>query len=210
MTLIDSPQPAAEAPLPDGPLAYAVHALGDALDGLTTTADVGTVSALGPHGAIAFARQYEQLRHRMAIVDHPVAGAFDETRVAQLSTLRNTTTALAEALHLSRGEAHNRVTAAAALASRSTLTGAPMPPLRAHLAAQQHAGRASAAQASVIISALHHLDGAPGVSTLDVEEAETELSAHAAAPAPADPRKAAEAPDRPPRPRRPRATRRPP
>lgn len=65
--------------------------------------------------------------------------------------------ALAERLHISRGEASRRIHEAADLGPRRTLTGQPLPPLLTATAAAQRAGHLGPAHVQVIRCFLHQL-----------------------------------------------------
>ncbi|PRZ44119.1 HNH endonuclease [Antricoccus suffuscus] len=154
------------------------HAFTDASRELVATSTRGALSGLGPVALIQFAREVEQARNSLAVLDHAIIGALEDTRAADVLTARNVTNLLADTLHLTHTDARHRVEAAAALGQRVTLGGQPLAPVRPYLAERQRAGRVTAAQARIIYKALHRLDGRPGIRPADLEEAETILASH--------------------------------
>ncbi|PRZ44143.1 uncharacterized protein DUF222 [Antricoccus suffuscus] len=159
-------------------LAEGQHALADAAAGLIGTAIRSSLSGLGPTDLLAFAGDLEKIRNSLAVLDHAIIGALEDTRAAEVLTCRNTVTLLTETLRITRADAYQRVEAAKSLGERITLGGQPMPPARAYLAERQAAGRVTPAQARVIHKMLHRLTPHPGIDPADLDEAETILVNH--------------------------------
>lgn len=81
----------------------------------------------------------EKIRRRLPAAEHPFINKLaDQTDQTELGG--KLPFALAERLHISRGEASRRIHEAADLGPRRTLTGQPLPPLLTATAAAQRAG----------------------------------------------------------------------
>ena len=72
------------------------RALADAAGDLIATATRGTLSGLGPTDLLAFAGDLERTRNSLAVLDHALIGALEDTRAAEVLTRRNTVTLLTE------------------------------------------------------------------------------------------------------------------
>lgn len=111
-----------------------------------------------------------KIRRRLPAAEHP-----SSTNSPTKPTKPNwaaTTFALAERLHISRGEASRRIHEAADLGPRRTLTGQPLPPLLTATAAAQRAGHLGPAHVQVIRCFLHQLPHHVDLPTREKAEAE--------------------------------------
>jgi hypothetical protein len=104
----------------------------------------------------------EVLRRRLAVIDHALIGELDRRGVAGRLVMSSTEAVLQGLLRLSHGEAKDRVSAARACGSRSSLTGEPLPPVLPVLAAAQADGVVSGEHTQVILAALKRLPAAVG------------------------------------------------
>ena len=133
-------------------------------------------SALTPRECVALLQRAEVLRRRLPAVEHPMVNQVTATDAAELGG--KPAWVLAEELNIARGEARRRITEAAELGPRRTLTGEPLAPLRPAVAAAQRTGAIGAAHIEVIRKFFDYLPEHIGVDRL--EHAETELTELAA------------------------------
>ncbi|EFD13318.1 conserved hypothetical protein [Mycobacterium tuberculosis T46] len=103
---------------------------------------------------LAMLQRCEKIRRRLPAAEHPFINKLaDQTDQTELGG--KLPFALAERLHISRGEASRRIHEAADLGPRRTLTGQPLPPLLTATAAAQRAGHLGPAHVQVIRCFLH-------------------------------------------------------
>ncbi|WP_131808910.1 DUF222 domain-containing protein, partial [Mycolicibacter sinensis] len=123
----------------------------EAFDALTADLDRALeldFDALTPRECVALLRRCEALRRRLPALEHPLVNQLAAADPAELGGKPGWI--LADELHLSRGEAGRRIAEAADLGTRRTLTGQPLEPLLAQVAAAQRAGAIGAAHIDVI------------------------------------------------------------
>ena len=131
-------------------------ALAAAVDALLGV-DLSRMDALG---LVDLLRSVEVQMRRLAAVDHRLVAEIDARGVGHEIGACSTVDLLRQVLRVSAREAAGRVRAAADLGPRRTLTGDPLPPLFADVAAAQTAGTISAAHARVISSTVDALPAA--------------------------------------------------
>jgi hypothetical protein len=146
-----------------------VVAVFDALDAVMDRACELSFDALTIRELVAMLERWETVRRRMPVVDHglinQIAERADETELgARLPR------ALADRLHITRGEASRRVAEAADLGQRRALTGQPLPPQLIASALAQRAGRIGAAHVQVIRGFLHRLPSWVDIETREKAE----------------------------------------
>ncbi|MGB3474270.1 MAG: HNH endonuclease signature motif containing protein [Mycobacterium sp.] len=111
--------------------------------------------ALTPRECLALLRRCERLRRRLPAVEHPIVNRLAATDPAEIGGKPRWV--LAEELHIGRGEAGRRITEAAELGARRTLTGEPLEPALPAVAAAQRAGSIGPAHIAVIRSFFTYL-----------------------------------------------------
>lgn len=125
----------------------------EAFDALSAAVDRALqvdVEVLTPRECVAMLGRCERLRRRLPSLEHPLV-----TRIAAAdaeSIGGKACWVLADELLISRAEAARRVAAAADLGPRRAMTGEPLEPRRAAVAAAQRAGRIGAEHIGVIRS----------------------------------------------------------
>ncbi|CKO71252.1 Conserved protein of uncharacterised function possible rep13e12 repeat protein [Mycobacterium tuberculosis] len=120
---------------------------------------------------LAMLQRCEKIRRRLPAAEHPFINKLaDQTDQTELGG--KLPFALAERLHISRGEASRRIHEAADLGPRRTLTGQPLPPLLTATAAAQRAGHLGPAHVQVIRCFLHQLPHHVDLPTREKAEAE--------------------------------------
>ena len=128
------------------------------LEHLTKLVEDGGLDALDDVAFVGFLQRFEQLRNRLALVDHRAVRDLEARRLPEKVTQPNVSGVLAWALRISRGEAARRVRAADQVGERVTMTGEPLAPLRPALAAVQRSGEVSPEQVDVCVRALAGVD----------------------------------------------------
>ena len=116
-----------------------------------------------PHGLVEFAQMFETVRNAMPVVDHALIRTANERDVPHALCQSSMGRVLTQALRISQPEAGRRVRAAEQLAERRSMTGAPLGPLRPHLAQAQRRGEVTPEQVGVIDAALRQVDAGVGV-----------------------------------------------
>ncbi|WP_046301710.1 HNH endonuclease signature motif containing protein [Mycobacterium sp. UM_Kg27] len=132
--------------------------------------------ALTPRECLALLRRCEMLRRRLPAVEHPLVNQIAATDPAELGGKPRWV--LADALHLTRGEAGRRLTDAKELGPRRAMTGEPMEPVLPTVAAAQRDGQIAAAHIAVIRAFFNYLPDDVDAGTL--AQAEQQLSGLAA------------------------------
>ncbi|MGB3473490.1 MAG: HNH endonuclease signature motif containing protein [Mycobacterium sp.] len=147
-----------------------VVAVFDALSAVLDRALDLDFDALTPRECLALLRRCEVLRRRLPAVEHPLVNALAATDPAELGG--KTRWVLADELHLTRGEAGRRITEAAELGARRSLTGEPLEPVLPSVAAAQRSGTIGAAHIAVIRSFFTCLPADVDAGTLSQAEAQ--------------------------------------
>lgn len=111
--------------------------------------------ALTPRECVALLRRCEVLRRKLPAVEHPLVNQLAAADPAELGGKPRWV--LADELHIARGEAGRRITEAAELGPRRTLTGQPLEPALPAVAAAQQRGQIGATHVQVIRSFFHYL-----------------------------------------------------
>ncbi len=124
--------------------------------------------ALTPRECLALLQRCERLRRRLPALEHPMVNRVAATEPAELGGKPRWV--LADELHIGRGEAGRRITEAAELGVRRTLTGQPLDPQRPAVAAAQRAGTIGAAHIAVIRSFFAYLPDTIDSGTLTQAE----------------------------------------
>ena len=137
---------------------HAFDSLSTGLEHLTELVEDGGLDAFDDVAFVGFLQRFEQLRNRMALVDHRAVRDAEARRLPEKVTQPNVSGVLAWALRISRGEAARRVRAAEQVGERVTMTCEPLAPVRPALAAVQRDGLASAEQVDVCVRALAGVD----------------------------------------------------
>ena len=117
----------------------------------------GELSRVSDADVLAELGELESFRRRFAVLDHALIGELDRRGVAGRLVMGTTAAVLQGLLRISPGEAKDRVTAARACGSRTSLTGESLPPLLPILAAAQADGSVSTEHTQVILTALNQL-----------------------------------------------------
>ncbi|NDJ91877.1 DUF222 domain-containing protein, partial [Mycolicibacter kumamotonensis] len=131
---------------------------------------------LTPRECVAILRRCEVLRRRLPAVEHPLVNRVTAADPAEVGGKARWV--LADELDLTRGEAGRRITEAAELGPRRSLTGEPLDPVRPAVAAAQRKGQIGAAHIAVIRSFFTFLPD--GIDAATVARAEAELAELAA------------------------------
>ncbi|HTM83711.1 MAG TPA: 13E12 repeat family protein, partial [Mycobacterium sp.] len=131
--------------------------------------------ALTPRECVAILRRCEVLRRRLPAVEHPMVNQVAAADPAELGGKARWV--LADELRLTRGEAARRITEAAELGPRQTLTGQPLPPALPAVAAAQRTGALGPAHIQVIRSLFSYLpDGIDAGTLAQAEHHLTDLA----------------------------------
>ncbi|HEX7323445.1 MAG TPA: HNH endonuclease signature motif containing protein [Mycobacterium sp.] len=118
---------------------------------------------------LALLQRCERLRRRLPAVEHPlVNGLVEHASPAELG--KSLAAALADRLHITRGEARRRIEDAAQLGPRRTLTGQPLEPVLPTTAAAQRDGTLGAAHIKVIRDFFAHLPDHVDIETQAIAE----------------------------------------
>ena len=131
----------------------AVKQLADALDQLLSV----DLTAASRDELLSLARGVEVQRRRLPVADHAVIGELQSRGVAGELGCPSTAVLLSQLLVIARGEAAERVKAAADIGPRRTLTGQPVDPVFPLVAEAQAEGAISDRHAAVIRRTVHHL-----------------------------------------------------
>jgi hypothetical protein len=126
------------------------HAALDALAGLDLT-------ALSEDDLLAYARDKERLRRRLAAADHALVLEVEARDLPGKYKVRNAAKLLRALLRLDPHEAHIRVKAAHAAGPRRALTGEPLPAVFPMVAAAQAEGAISERHAKLIVDTIDKL-----------------------------------------------------
>ena len=145
-----------ESPAAAVTVEVAVKQLADALDQLLSV----DLTAASRDELLELARGVEVQRRRLPVADHVVIGELESRGVAGELCCSSTAVLLSQLLVITRGEAAERVKAAAEVGPRRTLAGQPVDPMFPLLAAAQAEGAISAAHAAVIRRTVHRLPAA--------------------------------------------------
>ncbi|MEO8814645.1 MAG: HNH endonuclease signature motif containing protein [Mycobacterium sp.] len=150
------------------------EALDTALDrALQLSADVLTIPE-----CLSFLERCERLRRRLPAVEHPfINKVAEQADPAELGG--KLPFALAERLHINRGEAAQRIHQAADLGPRRAMTGEALEPMLTATAEAQRAGHIGAGHVTVIRQFLHRLPADVDIETRALAEAQ--LVKHGAA-----------------------------
>jgi hypothetical protein len=143
----------------------------DALDAVMDRAGGLSFDALTTPERLAVLERCERVRRRLPAVEHPVLNKL--AREADPAELGGKVPwAIADRLHISRGEARRRVAEAADLTPRRSLAGEPLPPLLPGTAAAQRSGQLGGEHVRVIRSFFAHLPDDIDVDTREHAEAQ--------------------------------------
>jgi hypothetical protein len=132
--------------------------VGHSFDVLTTPERLGLLARL------------ERETRRLAVPRHELINQIGEQSDSEVLGGK-LPAALADRLHITRGEANRRVAEAADLGKRRALTGQPLPPLLTATAAAQRAGRIGAAHVRVIRTFVQRLPADVDIETREKAEA---------------------------------------
>jgi hypothetical protein len=141
-------------------------ALADYLGSVTS----GELVRVSDADVLAELRELEVLRRRLTVIDHALIDELDRRGVAGRLVMGSTAAVLQGMLRLSPGEASDRVTAARACGSRTSLIGEPLSPVLPALAAAQADGVVSAEHTQTILAALKRLPAAVSVEDRTLAE----------------------------------------
>ena len=146
----------------------------DALDADLERACELSFAALTTPERLALLARCEAVRRQLPAVEHGLINQIAEQSDSEQlgGTLP---AALANRLHITRGEASRRVAEAADLGPRCALTGQPLPPLLPATATAQRDGRIGTGHVTVIRDFLHRLPSAVDIETR--AQAESHLAA---------------------------------
>lgn len=125
--------------------------------------------AFTPRECLALLRRCEKLRRRLPAVEHPLVNQVAAADPVEIGGKPRW--ALADELHITRGEAGRRITDAAELGPRRAMTGEPLEPVLPSLATAQRQGQAGAEHIAVIRSFFRYLPADIDASTLTQAEA---------------------------------------
>jgi hypothetical protein len=125
---------------------------------------------------VAILRRCEVLRRRLPAVEHPLVNRVAAADPDELGGKARWV--LADELHLTRGEAGRRLTEAAELGPRRSLTGQPLDPVHPVVATAQRNGQIGATPIAVIRSFFTYLPD--NIDTTPLARAEAELTELAA------------------------------
>jgi len=128
--------------------------------------------ALTPRECVALLKRCEVLRRRLPALEHPMVNqvaAADPTEIGGKPR-----SVLADELHLTRSQAGHRISDAAELGPRRTLTGEPLDPILPTVATAQRNGQIDTAHIAVIRAFFAYLP--EGIDTATLCTAEKELT----------------------------------
>ncbi|ORV47331.1 hypothetical protein AWC02_09455 [Mycolicibacter engbaekii] len=111
--------------------------------------------ALTPRECLALLQRCEALRRRLPALEHPMVNRLAATEPAELGGKPRWV--LADELHIGRGEAGRRITEAAELGTRRSLTGEPLEPVLPAVSAAQRSGKIGPAHIAVIRAFFNYL-----------------------------------------------------
>jgi hypothetical protein len=147
-----------------------IVAVFDALDAAVDRACGLSFDALTTPEPLRILQRLEQVARRLPVpgdaLINQLAEQADETELGG-----RLAKALADQLHITRGEASRRVAEAADLGQRRALTGQPLPPLMTATAEAQRTGRIGGGHVQVIRTFLQRLPGGVDIETRDKAEA---------------------------------------
>ena len=164
-------------------LDQAVTAVDAAVDQLLQLLADRALAGESTEASLRFGGWFEQLRNRLAQVDHHLVVDLESKDAAQQRMCRNTAHLLADRLRITRGEARRRVEAAAVLADHDRMSGGVQPARYPVLAAGQADGEVSPEQVKVVLGCLGDVEklvGLGSVTATDVAEVEKTLTGQAA------------------------------
>ena len=156
-----------------------VETLAAAVSEFLKHADNGGLSVLSDEQFAETIRDVEQIRRQLATADYPIIDQIGSRELPGRHLTRTVAGYLGQVWRLTPSAAGARVREAAALAPRTTLTGEPLPPVRAHTAQARRAGTLDDAQVAVIVRTLDGLPHALPVHELELAEATLVQAAHA-------------------------------
>ncbi|HEX7322465.1 MAG TPA: HNH endonuclease signature motif containing protein, partial [Mycobacterium sp.] len=143
----------------------------DALGGVLDRVLALDCAALTTPERLAMLERCERVRRRLPAVEHPlVSGLAEQATPAELGG--RLAWALAERLHITRGEARRRVDEAGELGPRRALTGEPLEPVLPSTAAAQRDGLLGGAHVQVIRDFCRHLPDHVDIETKATAEAQ--------------------------------------
>src|SRR5580765_8496573 len=143
---------------------------------LTQQLDAGGLGTLTDTDLLAFTREFERLRNRLAVVDHHVTGELDRRDLAHRLCRSKTKHLLADTLRIPLFEAHRRVTAAHHCGPRTSPLGEPLEPIRPQLAGLVATGDIGAHQLHQALGCLDKLSRLTWLTPAEIDSAETTLS----------------------------------
>jgi hypothetical protein len=149
----------------------------DALDVALDKIAALEVETLSSAERLELLERNETARRRLPALCHELINELAGT-ATRLELGGSLAVALAERLHLNRGEAGRRIHEAADLGPRRALTGQPLPPKLPATAAAQHAGVIGAEHVGIVRAFVQRLPDA--ISVAAAEEAERQLAGYAA------------------------------
>lgn len=147
----------------------ALAAVSAAVQGYLAAA-TGELSQVSDADVLAELRELEVARRRLAVVDSALIGELERRGLAGRLVMGSTAAVLQGLLRLSPAEAKDRVDAARACGSRTTLTGETLLPLLPALAAAQADGSVSYEHTGVILSTLRRLPATAGIEDHQLAE----------------------------------------
>ena len=133
-----------------------------------------STSRLDDEAVVDRARVVERVRRRLAAVDHQTVVELEVRAVGRRRLLKGTAGLLSEVLRIDLSEARRRVSAAAELGPRTSMTGEDLEPARPATARAQANGDVSAEHAVEVSRALKALPARLGAEVL--EQAEEQLA----------------------------------
>lgn len=164
---------------PDPAVSAALSTIGAGIDALIELGDRGRLAGLPPGTLASVVSEVEQVRNRLAAVDHLVVEAVQRTALWEATQARDAAGVIAQIARVPRAEAKARVRAAELLGPRTALDGARLPATLQRTASAQRSGEVSPGQAAVIGQCVRELDLAVGMgdATRDAEESLVQFSA---------------------------------
>ena len=153
----------------------ALQALSSALQDLVEVVEDAGLEPLNTDQFVGFLQGFEQVRNRMAVVDHRAIRDAESRDLATSLCQGRLSRVLCQALRISVSEANRRIRGAEQLGHRVTPLGEPVPPVRAVLAEAQRAGSVTPEQVDLVLTGLAKVDR-PGYDPADIEAGEEMLT----------------------------------
>ena len=169
----------------ESPASQALAGLAAALDRLVEAVGTGGTDHYDTGQFLCFLQEFERIRNRMSLVDQRVLRDADQRDLAGALCQGRLSRVLTQTLRISAGEANRRVRASEDVGAGVGMSGEPLPPVRAVLAAAQREGAVTPEQVNIVLTGLGKVDRT-GYDPAGVRSGEETLTGLAATFGPRD------------------------